>query len=262
MKTFLEWLKLNEMPLKHYGYMFNDPDDQYRGRDDDGDEKLSKSGLQLKSNARYDDDVVQGRYTKRDKIIISHPRTFRLLEEKLKNSKYNFNILFIEERKKEQYITISKAKAIFEKRPELNYYFESNGIDIQNSITFIQVGSAGHLMTPWIILHRIGHAIGSSYGNSGGEYPALTEVLDIIYNYFNKASWGDILSLFKFKSAVDRNISGSQELVHELIAEYLWNGKIRSNSSDERVLNMMNDIGTFIDLLLESCVGKIMTVRG
>jgi hypothetical protein len=276
MKTFNEFLKQKdktfmEMPLRHYGHIFNDPGDRYIDKSEDQDEPLEplgKGGVQLKARAPYDDndDIIQGRYTKRDRMVISHPKTFRVLEQKLSKSKYNFNILFIEERKKQQYLIISNTKEIFEKRPELNTYLKSNGIDVQNSITFIQVGSSGHILTPWMILHRIGHAIGGAYNpkGTGGyehqfyEYPVLQEIRNIIGRYVT----GKSLNFFKFKSAVNKNIDSDEEFVHELIAEYLWYGEIRSNSSDANVLKMMVDIGAFIDLLLESCVGKILTVRG
>jgi hypothetical protein len=257
-KTFME------MPLRHYGHILNEPGDRYVDKDEDQNEPLEpigKGGLQLKANAKYDDDIIGDRYTKRDRLVISHPRTFRILEQKLSKSKYNFNILFIEERKKRQYLNISNTKEIFEKRPELNDYLNSNGIDVQNSITFIQVGSSGHILTPWMILHRIGHAIGASYnpeGIGGYTYPVLQEVWSIIGRYVT----GKSLHFFKFKSAVNKNIDSNEEFVHELIAEYLWHGEIRSNSSDANVLRMMVDLGAFIDLLLESCVGKILTVRG
>jgi hypothetical protein len=242
-------MMLMEMPLKHYGYQFSKPEDRYIGHGDDGNDYFGRSRTQVKS----DGEVVQGRYTKKDKTIIAHPRTFRILEEKLKRSKYNFNILFLEERKDNEYLFISTAKQVFEKRPELNDYFSSKGIDIQKSITFLQIGSAGHLMTPWIILHRIGHAISPK----DSEY----ELYSIIMKYFPNKDF-DFWSIFKFKSAVNKNIDSAQEGFHELIAEYLWNGKIRSNASDPKVIKMITDIEAYIDLLLESCVGKILTVRG
>ena len=70
---------------------------------------------------------IEDQFSKKDRLIITHPKTFRILEEKLKDSKYNFNFLLVESQKdssKNEYMEY------------LIKFMKENDINQQNHITF------------------------------------------------------------------------------------------------------------------------------
>ena len=264
--NFKEWIEnfYLEMPLSHFGYRFH--------QHDDSEEFFDKNKLQVTTPFTNDEPSVagieKGKFTRRDQILISRPKTFRELEERLKNSKYNFNILMIEKNPDYSY---SKSSEINQLAPpyglggnhsEIIEYLKENKIDFYNSITFIQRSSSGHLLTPWMILHRIGHAITTRIGNKNVDYKFYSIVREYLPEKFNNK----ILSIFEFKSAKDPKYSGinDAELIHEVIAEYLWNGKIRLSTSlgeqdKKECEQLIDELEKLVDELLKECVGKIIS---
>lgn len=264
MKTFYEMLELLEMPLTHYGYQFNLPNDS-------GEMYDSKTGNQYVSK-KFKDSIPWGgekerivqsgiidRFSSRDKKLISHPRTFRVLENKLKNSKFNFNIIMMELKKFNSGVTSNYWDDI------VKGYLKENNIGWVNSITFVKNASSGHVLTPWMILHTLGHALFNLLGSYHKN--AIKDSLDKIYNIIQDKGigknefywpWGVV---FDFKSAKASSIDDADELVHELVAEYLWNNKIRVNAMVASIKEINNEIKIIeknIIEVLESCVGSIV----
>jgi hypothetical protein len=256
--NFKEWL-LNEMPLNHYGHQFinddeKDPPETFYSKEPSGRFQIYSQPV-----GTYGDLNINDKFSRKDKAIISSPKTARVLEQKLKSSKYNFNILFIEN------FRINWGTKDW--RPEKNLddriseYVKSNNLNIDQSITYISNRSAGHLMTPWMILHRLAHAIGAI---NGSIYDSLRIILDL-----KSSNLIHLANVFSFKSIQqDGRFSitsreSVEELFHELVAEYLWHGKIRLNpkvlSSDrEHYQKVISDIESLIVKSLDNCVGKIL----
>ena len=267
MKTFLEWLKLNEMPLTHYGHNFINNDE------DDPPEVLTKDKSQDYKNTperwmpgaeKFQGLTITDKFSKRDKRIISHPKTAKILEQKLKSSNYNFNILFIEKYKydvsfidKKQDRKNDPLKSLSQRFKE---YVEENNINIDNSITYVSTNSTGHMMTPWMILHKMAHALVRHNPNSYETFQQFYEVIKTIDR-------SDYSNIFSFKSAQETGKNSItediMELFHELIAEYLWNNKIRLNpqASKNKIQTYQNAIRQIEPLIigtLDKSVGKVI----
>lgn len=263
MKNFYEMAKLMEMPLTHYGYKFNlpnDPGEKYDPKT--GSQYVSKKFKEPIPWGGEKEKIVQSgiidRFSSRDKKLISHPRTFKVLENKLKNSKFNFNIIMMEFKKIGSGVSSNWDDIV-------KSYLKESNIDWANSITFVKNASSGHVLTPWMILHTLGHALFNLLGSYHKN--AIKDSLDKIYNIIQYKEigknefywpWGVV---FEFKSAKASSIDDSDELVHELVAEYLWNNKIRVNTEVANIKEINDEIKiiekNIIDVL-ENCVGSIV----
>ena len=104
----------------------------------------------------------------------------------------------------------------------------------KNDIVFVKSGASGDILTPWIILHTIGHAMTDSkvMKNYDKKWNDLWEIL----SDFNIMHHSVVSCIFNFRSArshldkkkslvtVFNAVPDLLELRHELIASYLWNG--------------------------------------
>jgi hypothetical protein len=303
MKSFYEWLKLlNEMPLSHYGHEFIDRNDEKDEPPETFFSKQDKFQIYTRTpeqwkfkDAKSLDLLVNDKFSKKDKTLISHPKTAKILEKKLKSSKYNFNILFIEEERsrlhdvkfktKQELIKSLETKPIEEK---IKDYVETNNLNINQSITYAANVSTGHLMTPWIILHKMAHAIsGAQPGATPGShqhswipYSKFAEILSKTIGKKldfgptnNKDFFMPLKNMFAFQSMQQtgdfsifgiHNRASLQELFHESITEYLWHGKIRLSPDapeDKKELykKCIFEIESLIVECLDNCVGKILS---
>jgi len=127
---------------------------------------------------------------------------------------------------------------------------EEKGIDTSESINVIFVSNSGANkvpMTPWIMAHRIGHAIqadirgfirrtGAWHDYEIELYDYIKRILSDYYNYdLDRTKFVSDKSLAKFyeaigtmKSAVNNNLGGRPyEFVYELFAQYITTGDIK-----------------------------------
>lgn len=112
-----------------------------------------------------------------------------------------------------------------------DYFFNEMNIP-KNDIVFVKSGASGDILTPWMILHTIGHAMTDSklLKNYDKKWNDLWQIL----SGFNIMHHSVVSCIFNFRSArVHLNKKKSTafnavpdllELRHELIASYLWNG--------------------------------------
>ena len=251
--NFKEWL-FSEMPLSSYAKDFIHPIDDKEGFIDDRSQQVSHIGDKQP--------LIQTRFSKKDRAIISHPRTNKILENKLRNSGYNFNILFLESLPQTRKDYISYVLDFMKK----------NNLQVNNHITFVKNSTSGHLLTPWMILHTLGHAV-TDFINEDISLKIYDLLMDLPEGKKRINIPGDNVGkktylghIFAFKSIqddtkVDHTVSGS-ELVHEFIAEYLWNnGKIRIKppyNEDDIVVDVISDIESIISEVLDKCVGRII----
>lgn len=255
LEGFSEWV-YSEMPLAHYGYQFhskNDPDEGFL------DNKTQAIVRKKKMTAPWGGEVeeketknIGGRFSSKDKILISHPRTLRVLEEKLRNSKYNFNILLIEKKQGHGVIYTDNVK---EYDAQVSAYMRDNKLQKSNHITFVKNATSGHLLTPWMILHTLGHTVTDHIYNFSSE--PITAVKEKIRSW-NNLGVGSLRNIFQFASIQKGVVDSTEELLHELIAEYLWNGRIRVNSNSSSIIEYVKDLEDDVEKLLSSCVGEII----
>jgi len=247
LKTFAQYLK--EMSLSSYRTVLSPPNTGEEGFTSDT-KKVSKGthiGTQVVNPGRYEDEIT-GRFSNKDKAVLSHPKTFKTLEDRLSNSNYNFNILMIETATNQRYIGV-----LDDYKNDVDKYIKSQGIVTQNHITFVKNGTSGHVLTPWMILHTLGHAVVDYIG----EDTKIVELVRAIMYQLDKAS------IFHFKSAKESEIyNNTNELVHELIAEFLWHGgRIRINpvfANNEDIKTKVATIESRIKTTLDYCVGQIV----
>jgi hypothetical protein len=266
MKTFGQFLR--EMALNAYRTSFvpvKDEEEEGYGKLPGGGKNL---GLQVVHPGTRDEVEISGLFSKKDKVVLSHPKTFRTLEQRLSNSKYQFNILLMES----MFVMFGNYKNEAEK------FIKEQGIQTQGYITFIKNGTSGHLMTPWMILHTIGHAAttfteismegqvkDAMIGISAYilEKEGKTDEIKNLYGPF--LGWRTMLKEFlMFQSAKDITNGGivPAELVNELVAEFLWHGgKIRiapKYRDDPFVNHKIDSIRARIEEMLDLCVGQVI----
>ena len=205
----------------------------------------------------FDDDenFYARKINARDEKVVSHSKTYRQLERVLKTStNFDFNI-------------------IIGQPPASKYGYSQNGvrqfvkdiaakenIPLQNHITFVKSSSTGDVLTSWMILHNIGHAILDNDNQVGNQamitISKLLSQLETRTNANEKSRVADLVKLFNFRSAREKpnKIIDIGELVFELMAEYLWHGKIRFSESNP----IIQEIEKELHNSLAAAVGTIV----
>jgi len=274
MRTFRQYL--SEMALK--GYKVDFMDSPNRGEESfltksDGKKDL---GSQVYRSGRGVQHNISGYFSVRDRAVITHPRTVRSLEQRLSRSGYDFNVLFIEDR---------RALTGKDYTDQVDEFMEENGVEREGHITFVKNGTTGHVMTPWMILHTLGHAVSEHTGGLSAGMEAkhligesVAKVMGIASGSLCRNPFAHGLGLvrpqckdalgkvFSFKSAVRDDsynvLLNRAELLHELVAEFLWNGdgiRVRSPyDGQDEVLKEIRSIEGGIRTLLGMCVGRII----
>lgn len=270
MKTFHQYLR--EMSLRSMRtdlhHVPKDNEGFYEKPDGTRD-----TGNQVYRNSNKTQPQVSGYFSRKDRSVITHPRTMKTLEQRLARSGHDFNILFIED---------TRAYSGSDYDQQVEDFMESNGIQREGHITFVKNGTSGHVLTPWMILHTLGHAVTEHAGGerSGRAVGAKSRIQDRAVDIMSLVSETDCRSLgnrspgclealrkvFAFKSVARTDnhstADNNSELVHELVAEFLWNGdRIRIKppyDEDPEVPALVRDIEAEVRTLLDNCVGKVI----
>lgn len=196
-------------------------------------------------------------FSKNDIKVITHPKTFITLERVLaRSTKHTFNILLD-----------SSLNEV-----NVKQYCQENNIPIEGRITFAKNSSTGGLMTSWMILHTLGHALVEHHRDMGlyiRNYINEIAGMDGVITITDKDTIRYVAKYLKFKSARKSNdyfagnnevkttnrLSDIGELVNELIAEYLWHGYIRH---DPKITTQIKTIESIINQYLNKSVGTII----
>ena len=259
-----------EFPLSHIGGYYT-----YEAEREKDKALLATSSSTGVKPSKYFKGIL-GRYSSRDKAIITHPKTARILEQKLSNSEYNFNILFYEMRVTDRQSYESQVLR------SADLYINRNNLDIDNTISFVKNGSSGDSLTPWMILHCIGHAVFDFASKKDRRLDPHDSINLILKKFLMINSSGedtenrkayhsdteDLLSVaseaFAFSSIRQKKIDDESELLYELMAEYLWNGSIRINrayangGNRGEILTYLAQLNASYDVMLKRCVGSII----
>jgi hypothetical protein len=212
---------------------------------------------------------------KRDRVMVQHPKSIENVKKKFGNNPYVFNFMFVNNAKANRHTEVGFATEQWlrenlgdeianavsdnvEKNPEaINVVFTNNK------------GAERKVMTPWIMAHRIAHALARTKGARGGfaAHPyiesstALLQGLGNILEYYGvqdfpthdatmiRRSWDDgrdknrahqlammnfIYEVGTFRSARERNIRDWFEVLHELFAQYVTTGNIKFKEAPEK----------------------------
>lgn len=264
MKTFRQFM---EMPLSSYKSKFI--------REPEGEEGFGSmsdkpyNGRQVSRGVDGEKDI-EGYFSQKDRAIITHPRTARLLEQKLASSAYNFNILMLEREESNRF-------GDYEDR-QVNDFIDKNGIETEGHITFVKNGTSGHVLTPWMILHTLGHAAFAHAANERNIKLVFMRILNELADALcGNEEPGDparippskcmrtIGKALAFKSvrpdAQAPSFTNTEELFHELVAEFLWNGdriRVEGPMSGGAVPAIVRKFEGAVREVLDSCVGHVI----
>lgn len=278
MKTFQQYLQ--EMALRSYRTAFHKEPRGEEGYGEDPVTGAAELGDQVDVNPDGGKSSIFGRFSKKDRAVISHPKTFRTLEEKLSRSGYHFNILLVEDRAERQLGT-SSAQALMGYKEQVQEYIAKNRIETEGHITFVKNGTSGHVLTPWMILHTLGHAVGDHIARRRLPTPPIfslinqiaheldpgcTDRVDLLPHERQEECLEAASRVFMFRSASLGSRQGSMhtsdESFHELVAEYLWNGhRIRVRppyNENPRIMSVVADMEEKVRDALDMCVGQVI----
>lgn len=175
--------------------------------------------------------VVDSKYfDDRDKRLITSTKIQTCLKSILEKHGYKFNFIFIEDYNK-------------------NETLPSNVEIYPDAINFIKTSSSGDALTCWMQLHTLAHALYDVPSKKAELYKNIQIIkkeYDLTQHEFN--------SLFTFRSARESKknylspnyvsvkpkytVEDVDELIHELLVDYLWNNKIRYDVNHPYINNL------------------------
>ena len=205
-----------------------------------------------------------GAFQKRDLEKIKNPNFGKKLENFFKKTPFNFRLFFVNRANFGNYAQIDNDNS-----REISGYDLSNFWDMsdntshllinkiiqdrKNAITIIYSGNAEklngtiadnvHSLSPWIVAHRIGHALDDFESSSGNMNDFVTDLFTLMHNLieniynieFDEADIDDpfiqiVHTIGTQKSSVKGQLSVNHtEFAQELLAQYLNSGKVTLN---------------------------------
>jgi hypothetical protein len=215
--------------------------------------------------AKIDTDKPRGRswgtFDDIDRRLINHPKMDAKLRTLFEKAPVKIDLVFIQNKPSEFSGLGDKIKSFLRK----------NGVTVDpNAITIVltenDAGDGRIPMTPWIIGHRLCHAILDSFDE---EKHALEQrAANIVKSYLGYDSLGGYHSkiwdeLGTFGAARDGKVRGINEFVVESMVQYLSRGKITYNVveplNELRTRKLEADLATFYKGILQDNVGKVFT---
>jgi hypothetical protein len=135
-----------------------------------------------------------------------------------------------------------------------NFKINNKLIKPTENITFVLRGNLSPSqklpVTPWILAHKIGHAIENKNKNLKQMFFNLKwEIRDSKeFNIFNFKTWDNQLE----------NILANGEYISELIAYYLIKGNLTPNTNNKDILIICNEITKELENIFTNLKGKII----
>ena len=236
---------------------------------------------------------------KRDRTLLTNPRSVERIKKKFSNSDILFDFYFVNTTQARNFAEVGKV--------DLEWVTKNLGEDVSSQISDTKAkdsiaviftnnsGSERLPMTPWIIGHRIGHAAARTKGGRDNYY-YLQVSNDIIsamkelgqFYSFNVGSTSErniwmnrkdqlfIKNMFQaigtFRSAREKILRDWFEGLNELIAQYLTTGKIAFNKAPSSLRvgrstyylkqNMQDDANELIEMLARDLTYSIESMFG
>jgi hypothetical protein len=171
------------------------------------------------------------------------PAIIRQLRIRLDNSSFKWNILVYEDPKP----TVGST-APTEYKQAVKNYVKQHRIPIAGHITFVFNSTSGHQLTPWIILHKIGHALITD--------KEANQLVKEVFAQFRVVidEPGDV---FTFKSARNR-LGGYEELIRDSYASWLYQGHPGVNTTEPEMVHVERFLRARFTELTQKAVGKIV----
>ena len=213
-------------------------------------------------------------HSKRDRMIIRHPRAIEITKKKFNNNEHTFNLYFLNSKEAKDHVELG--------RRGIDWVRQNLGDEVANAVE-PNVGEEGHVnviftnnrgdqgkpMTAWMMAHRIAHSMARPEGR-GNQFPSYKEAANTIawhmssimedgYGKQNYPHDDDRLNrtflpnrddgkvrveqlmlkhfftkVCTFKSARDNNLRDYFEVLNELFAQYVTTGKIKFNKAPQK----------------------------
>lgn len=199
----------------------------------------------------------------RDRKMITSPRAIDIVKKKFNNNENTFNLYFVNSAAADKWTEVGVVDLDWVKKnlgeevaKEVSPHYGGDDINV---IFTNNKGAENMPMTPWMMAHRIAHALGRRGGYpSRNQVSSYKEANDVIINCmkrifeFYNISWdvrpdqytgGEyrktrksqlmmkhfFTSVCTFRSARKNQIREWFEVLHELFAQYITTGKIKFN---------------------------------
>jgi hypothetical protein len=212
--------------------------------------------------------------SKRDRMILQHPRAIEILKKKFNSNDNIFNLFFLNSKEGRNHAEVGKV--------DLEWVRKNLGEEAANAVapTYQEEGHVniiytnnkgeqGRPMTAWMVAHRMAHAFSRFGGGHGRQFPSYTEAMNTILWHLsqcmeeygvadfpdserkldgasmysqesrNKRNKQLIMKKFfsmvcTFRSAREDNIRDWFEVTNELFAQYVTTGKIKFNAPPQK----------------------------
>lgn len=199
-----------------------------------------------------------------DRRIITHPKFAAALERAFSHTDHNFNIVFANLPDMAGVYEVGQISPQMLKAnyPELAEQYEPQK-DAINIIFVNNQGDERFPMSPWIVAHRISHALGVQQGSGrNAHYPVkeISQAVSVYLDYTSRYLWkhyevaapkniqghtvdgpkdgrlsgnwqealnGLAMEIGTFRSARSGSLARPMEFVHEAFAQYLTTGSVK-----------------------------------
>lgn len=175
--------------------------------------------------------IFNDAFNEADQKILTLPKTKAKLEQILSKFDKDFSFVFFGSKEKEEEYYKSVRQYIDE-----NVKFQSD-----NHLILSKNMSTGDPLTPWMILHCIGHAFSRS---DSDVFDTYVDMIDFLWS--KKLTVDEMKEVLQYKTWRDHDVP-MHELCNDLYAEFLWHDKIRVNPKYETLIrNYIGKIEYFI----------------
>lgn len=202
---------------------------------------------------------------KRDRVLLTNPRSVERTMKKFANNTIDFNFIFVNNKYARQYTEVGEVthgwveKNLGEEAYKMLEKTFSR--DAVNVIFTNNKGAERFPMTPWIIAHRLGHVIWRDKNNWHPYNEASTAIVETLANILEECYIGRRLTASNHRDMIGRGYRSTRadqlamknffqhaatfrsaregiirdwfEVLNELIAQYLTTGTIKFNNAPE-----------------------------
>lgn len=174
------------------------------------------------------------RYTETDVKLLTNAKAQRRLCDKFDTCEHEMDVHFYKGPKSGWDTSLMGYQSA-------DWVIEKYGIDIRPSDDKISllitsnIGSPKYPLTPWIIAHRMSHAIWREVG-----YEHYQHIISSFHNligepiFYNNSKWFGC-AIGTMRSCRNRTLARTGELFHELFAQLLLSGRLNLRRIDNRV---------------------------
>lgn len=202
---------------------------------------------------------------KADRELVSNPKLVQKLRNKFENTHHDFDFYFVNSPEGNRHTEVGKVTMewLKENMPKAAKQIREPDGETIVVIFTNNKGAQGIPATPWILAHRIGHALArysQNFGTTARQFHAYTEHVNHLWSstaelldyYYQTPNFPDKEPGFRtrnradellarnfweqigtFKSARDNKLRDHFEFANELIAQYLTTGEIKFNQLPE-----------------------------